>query len=83
MQHWEYCEVRQDISSGILHKQYINFYRTNGQSEAVLISSREQAIAQLGLEGWEMVGTAGSFMSDGGGLLVFFKRPLVADDSGE
>ncbi len=83
MQYWEYCEVRQDISSGILHKQYILFYRTNGQSEVVSITSRDQAIAQLGREGWEMVGTAGSFMSDGGGLIVFFKRPLPNNTANE
>ncbi|MBN1284209.1 MAG: hypothetical protein JXB47_02310 [Anaerolineae bacterium] len=73
---WEYCELRLDIASGVMHNQYISFYRVNGQTEEVKITSRENAIARLGAEGWEMIGTAGSLMGDGGGLLIFFKRPI-------
>lgn len=77
---WEYCELRLDISSGVMHKQYISFYKLNGQTEEVKITTREHAIAQLGAEGWEMIGAAGSLMGDGGGLMFFFKRPILKDD---
>jgi hypothetical protein len=73
---WEYCELRLDITQGVMHKQYISFYKVNGDPETVSITTREHAIAQLGMEGWEMVGTAGSLMGDGGGLMFFFKRPV-------
>lgn len=74
---WEYCEIRQNISQGILHEQFILFYRSghNNSIEERFVN-REGAIAQLGLEGWEMVGVMGSFEHDSGGFRVFFKRPL-------
>ncbi len=77
---WEYCELRLDISSGVMHKQYISFYKVDKDPEHMPVSTREHAIAQLGEEGWEMVGTAGSLMGDGGGLLFFFKRPVYNEE---
>jgi hypothetical protein len=75
---WEYCEIRQNISRGIMHEQYILFYRAgNNQTIEERFTNREAAIAQLGLEGWEMVGVAGSFEQNSGGFRVFFKRPLL------
>jgi hypothetical protein len=73
---WEYCELRQEIAQGVMHRQYIVFYRVGEQAEEVQITNRESAIAQLGLEGWEMVGTSGSFTHDSSGFRIFFKRPL-------
>lgn len=79
-QAWEYCEIRQEITQGVMHRQYILFYRAGEVSEEISITNREMAIAQLGLEGWEMVGTTGSFMTDSSGFRVFFKRPLITDE---
>ncbi len=80
-QPWEYCELRQEIAQGVMHRQYILFYRAGAPSEEIGVTNRENAIAQLGLEGWEMVGTSGSFMHDSSGFRIFFKRPL--DGAGE
>ena len=76
---WEYCELRQEIAQGVMHRQYILFYRVNAPSEQVPITHRDTAIAQLGREGWEMVGTSGSFMQDSSGFRIHFKRPLEND----
>jgi hypothetical protein len=57
MQRWEYCEVR---------GSQIIFY-TNSGAVAKSMQSREHAVAQLGLEGWE------AFAADGG--WIYFKRP--------
>jgi hypothetical protein len=78
-QAWEYCELRQEIAQGIMHRQYILFYHVGEGAKEVRVINREQAIAQLGMEGWEMVGTSGSFMHDSSGFRVFFKRPLLPD----
>ncbi|MBN1680837.1 MAG: hypothetical protein JW966_11140 [Anaerolineae bacterium] len=76
-QQWEYCELRQEIAQGVMHRQYILFYFVGEVAEEVTITNRENAIARLGLEGWEMVGTSGSFTKDSSGFRVFFKRPLL------
>ena len=73
---WEYCELRQEIAQGVMHRQYILFYRVDGLSEEVHITNRESAIARLGIEGWEMVGTSGSFTKDSSGFRIFFKRAV-------
>lgn len=78
-QAWEYCEIRQEIAQGVMHRQYILFYRAGEVSDEVAITNRETAIAQLGLEGWEMVNTMGSFAEDSSGFRVFFKRPIEAE----
>ena len=78
MTKWEYCELRQEIAQGVMHRQYILFYRAGEPSREVTGTNRENAIAQLGLEGWEMVGTSGGFMHDSSGFRVFFKR-LIPD----
>jgi hypothetical protein len=77
---WEYCELRQEIAQGVMHRQYIVFYRVGSSSEEVTVTNRESAIAQLGLEGWEMISTTGSFTQDSSGFRVFFKRPLMTGD---
>ncbi len=77
---WEYCELRQEIAEGVMHRQYILFYQPDAPSERVGITNRDRAIAQLGLEGWEMVGTVGSFMRNSSGFRIFFKRPLLTED---
>lgn len=77
---WEYCELRQEIAQGIMHRQYIVFYRAGEPGAEVAVTNREMAIAQLGLEGWEMVGTAGGFSQDSGGFRIFFKRPVASHD---
>ena len=74
---WEYCELRQEITQGVMHRQYILFYRVGEAPDEVTITNREMAIALLGVEGWEMVSTSGSFMHDSSGFRIFFKRPLV------
>lgn len=79
LQRWEYCELRLEIAQGVLHRQYILFYRAGEPAQEMSITSRERAVAQLGLEGWEMVGTSGSFMADSSGFYIFFKRPLRAE----
>jgi hypothetical protein len=78
-QAWEYCEIRQEIAQGVMHRQYILFYRVGEACEEVTITNRESAIAQLGLEGWEMVGTMGSFATDSSGFRVFFKRAVRSE----
>ena len=78
---WEYCELRQEIANGVMHRQFILFYHAGEPSSEVTITYRDSAIAQLGLEGWEMVGTVGSFAHDSSGFRVFFKRPLPAPDT--
>ncbi|MBN2304193.1 MAG: hypothetical protein JXQ72_06945 [Anaerolineae bacterium] len=77
---WEYCELRQEIAQGVMHRQYILFYRAGEPAEKEGITNREIAIAQLGLEGWEMVSVSGSFMHDSSGFRIFFKRPLIEED---
>ncbi len=74
-QAWEYCELRQEITHGVMHRQYILFYHADAPTEEVGVTSREKAVAQLGLEGWEMVATSGSFTQDSSGFRLFFKRP--------
>jgi hypothetical protein len=74
---WEYCEIRQEIAQGVMHRQYILFYHVGEPSEEINITNRDNAVAQLGLEGWEMVGTSGSFTHDSSGFRIFFKRPLL------
>ena len=75
-QRWEYCELRQEITQGVMHRQTILFYRADEPCEEIAFNSRERAVARLGLEGWEMVATSGSFTLDSGGFRLFFKRPL-------
>lgn len=77
---WEYCELRQEIASGVLHRQYILFYRAGASPDQASITNRESAIAQLGAEGWEMVGTVGGFGEDSSGFRIFFKRPQPGSD---
>lgn len=77
---WEYCELRQEITQGVMHRQYILFYVVGELSREVSITHRDSAIAQLGVEGWEMVGTVGSFDKDSSGFRIFFKRPLIHSD---
>jgi hypothetical protein len=73
---WEYCELRQDIAQGVMHRQYIVFCHAGEPGQEVTVTNRENAIAQLGLEGWEMISTSGSFMHDSSGFRIFFKRPI-------
>lgn len=73
---WEYCELRQEITQGVMHRQYILFYVVGELSREVSITHRDSAIAQLGIEGWEMIGTVGSFDKDSSGFRIFFKRPF-------
>lgn len=80
---WEYCELRQEITQGVMYRQYILFYRVGEPSREVTITHRDSAIAQLGAEGWEMVGTVGSFDQDSSGFRIFFKRPLPAESGAE
>ncbi len=79
-QTWEYCELRQEIAQGVMHRQYILFYRVGEASHEISITHRDSAIAQLGMEGWEMVGTVGSFDTGSSGFRIFFKRPARAAD---
>jgi hypothetical protein len=72
--------LRQEIAQGVMHRQYILFYRAGEAAEEVNVTNREAAIAQLGLEGWEMVGTSGSFTHDSSGFRIFFKRLLLNGD---
>jgi hypothetical protein len=81
MQRWEYCELRLDISQGVMHKECISFERADGPCEQVPITGRAHAIAPLGQEGGGALGTAGSLMSEAGGLPVFPKRPIADDES--
>lgn len=76
---WEYCELRQEIAQGVMHRQYILFYHPGAPSTEVTVTHRDSAIAQLGLEGWEMVGTVGSFATDSSGFRIFFKRPRAQE----
>jgi hypothetical protein len=76
MPQWEYCELRQEIASGILHDQYILFYSASNRSHRESFVDRDTAIARLGLEGWEMVGAVGGFDQGSSGFRLFFKRQL-------
>lgn len=78
-QAWEYCELRQEITQGVMHRQYIVFHRAGEASHEQNVTNRDSAIAQLGLEGWEMVGTVGSFALDSSGFRIYFKRPIFPD----
>lgn len=82
-QTWEYCELRQEIAQGVMHRQYILFYRVGEPSRKISITNRDSAIAQLGIEGWEMVGTVGSFDTTSSGFRIFFKRQVPASDGDE
>ena len=73
---WEYCELRQDIATGVLHDQYILFYNAEQPTHREPVTNRDAAIARLGLEGWEMVTTVGDFNEGSSGFRVFFKRQL-------
>lgn len=80
---WEYCELRQEIAEGVMHRQYILFYEVGAPSREVRVTHRDSAIAQLGLEGWEMVGTVGSFATDSSGFRIYFKRRLPPRDDAQ
>ena len=80
-QAWEYCEIRQEIAQGVMHRQYILFYRAGEPSIEETITNRDSAIALLGREGWEMVGTVGSFDQGSSGFRIYFKRPLTSTDA--
>jgi hypothetical protein len=72
---WEYCELRQDIATGVLHDQYILFYTTHEGTRRESFGDRDTAIARLGAEGWEMVSAVGGFDEGSSGFRIFFKRP--------
>lgn len=73
---WEYCELRQDIATGVLHDQYLLFYSADNPTHREQVTNRDAAIARLGLEGWEMVTTVGDFNEGSSGFRLFFKRIL-------
>ena len=66
-----------------MHRQYILFYAVGEPSREVGITHRDSAIAQLGVEGWEMVGTVGSFDQNSSGFRIYFKRPLEPEAPNE
>jgi hypothetical protein len=73
---WEYCEIRQDIATGIMHDQYVLFYNVDGTSDREPFNNRDNTIARLGLQGWELVAAVGGFDEGSSGFRMFFKRRL-------
>ena len=79
---WEYCSLSKAMvgqSRGGLY--WITYFRSSG---AQVVETEEQAterygpskaIAQLGAEGWEMVGEGPLEMRAGGLNAIYFKRP--------
>ena len=69
MQRWEYCS---------LERSFVYYYRTKQSFSFSDDKSphphTEEAIAQLGMDGWELVAVTHSDM--GSPKYYFFKRPL-------
>lgn len=68
---WEYCEL---IYLGDSEEEYrLNFYGVvGGQHHAIRATVRGQTIAQLGIEGWELVTSS----MHGDHETLYFKRRL-------
>jgi hypothetical protein len=79
MQRWEYCAVLATFRTAYFNPEWVELlsFRVDGVVEKRLEDDRKNAIAsviaQLGEQGWEMVG-AGS-AGEGAGHILYFKRP--------
>ena len=70
-QKWEYCEL---IYIGSGEEEYrLNFYATSGGlNYAIKADDRGRTIAQLGIDGWELVASSIQESHE----TLYFKRPL-------
>jgi len=79
---WEYCSLSKAmVGQGRGGLYWITYFRSGG---AQVVETEElaterygpaKAIAQLGAEGWEMVGEGPLEMRSGGLNAIYFKRP--------
>jgi hypothetical protein len=79
---WEYCSLSKAmVGQGRGGLYWITYFRSGG---AQVVETEElaterygpsKAIAQLGVEGWEMVGEGPLEMRSGGLNAIYFKRP--------
>ena len=76
-QKWEYCTMvaTQTIENRMLVVTTLNPTRTP-QGRQLSTPRLGTAIAQLGVEGWEMCGFYTVNLSDGLGQQFYFKRPM-------
>jgi hypothetical protein len=79
MQRWEYTSIVESVSVraslGSRKSRRLAFWKPdNSTSEAVQYV--ETCSAQLGLDGWELVGVSNVSGGYGGATTYFFKRPL-------
>ena len=82
MQKWEYCVVtgvsaRRHAGLFVMDKSQIQRFTCEGLVEMGKLDNFHfgQAVAELGLEGWEMVGMG---TAHAGALhCIYFKRPII------
>jgi len=82
-QQWEYCCLAEDHTGGIRKGEWILvYYQADGNHVEHEHRRLGTAIAQLGKNGWQLVGMADPGMSDGyDNTTLFFIRPLSAPNS--
>ena len=71
MTKWEYCAIRGDLEGGA---KKLKFFSPTPNSEVRDVEDIHQSIAQLGLEGWELVSLAQISQPDA--RVYYFKRPI-------
>lgn len=84
MQRWEYCHVFVEFGAkefGFVRYGTAGDDRTRIRKDAAFgdedtADTAQRLIAQLGLDGWEMVGGSDAFYGVGSARLYVFKRPL-------
>ena len=71
MTKWEYCAIRSNVGDG---KNFLKFFDASGEGGPKEVSDAHQTIAQLGLEGWELVTLTQISQPDA--RVYYLKRPL-------
>ena len=77
MQKWEYCEIELSYGMGVTGKAW--FYKADGKHKEVQFEKYGSGLAQLGLDGWEVVAAsnhAAFGQSTNNTVSYILKRPL-------
>lgn len=77
MQKWEYCEIELYYGMGVYGKVW--FYKPDGKHKEIQLEKYGAGIAQLGLDGWEIVAASNHAAFDQSAnntVSYMLKRPL-------
>ncbi len=77
MQKWEYCEIELSYDMGVSGKGWI--YKPDGKHKELQFQKYGAGLAQLGLEGWEIVASsnhAAFGQSKSNTVSYMLKRPI-------